>query len=73
MLVLVWKAEKFGTNRFLLASSGFLLRRTHQHFPAFGMLNDHRPFFAYPGLVMAFVCGGILLLEKAKHPATSLL
>lgn len=33
-------------------------------FPLSEVLNDHRPFFAYIGLIIAFVTAGILLFEK---------
>ncbi|HET6991042.1 MAG TPA: hypothetical protein VFJ43_06950, partial [Bacteroidia bacterium] len=33
-------------------------------FPLSEVLNDHRPFFAYIGLIIAFTTGGILLVKK---------
>ncbi|MBI3509269.1 MAG: tetratricopeptide repeat protein [Bacteroidetes bacterium] len=70
LFLLAWKCSKhqrtkpitFGILWFFLA-----LAPTSSVFPLAEVLNDHRPFFAYIGLVIVVVCCAALLLEKAKE------
>ncbi len=66
MLVVAWKCSKrketkpiaFGILWFFIALAPTSI------FPLSEVLNDHRPFFAYVGLIIAFVTGGILLFNR---------
>ncbi len=70
LLFLAWKFSKkqetkpitFGILWFFIA-----LIPTSTIFSFSEVLNDHRTFFPYIGLVLAFVTGGMVLLGKAKE------
>ncbi len=70
LLWLAWKFSKkqetkpisFGILWFFIA-----LIPTSTIFSFAEVLNDHRTFFPYIGLVLAFVTGGMILLRKAKE------
>ena len=75
LLVMAWKCSKnqntkpisFGILWFFIALAPTSI------FPLSEVLNDHRPFFAYVGLVIAFSSAAILLFKKfIEHKQSSI-